>query len=458
MFRTIVRREIQETGASFTLLSALAALTILVPLSAYIQARYYRHVVKDYSIRQSIHQTEYSSQSIVLIRPVPPLAPFFNGAYDSLPDEFRLRNDTATTNTPSGDITPLDWLFPKIDLSFIIGVLMTLLTILLAHGAIAGDREQGTLKLILAGPIQRRTVLAAKVAGVILPTTVVLIYIVILYTTVVTVFSEGSVDLSGANLSALTVFTLVAIVVLIATAALGVAVSASARRSSVSLFVCASIWIVTILIWPPLGPYMASSLKPVSTTEAFQRDMISKEKDLTREELAEHRKTAADLKAQQVGVEAAWQRYLELRRRWINRRNEEIGRLLMERKKQTHDQQVFARRISLFSPYMAFKEVLGALCGTGLESYDEFLAAVERYRQQKFIPEGFDLLSRQKPWLKASNPDDRLQLPSFQAPSPTLSERLAAAAWPLSILIAEMVILTMLGLLSFERYDVRGWL
>ena len=56
---------------------------------------------------------------------------------------------------------------------------------------------------------------------------------------------------------------------------------------------------------------MASSLKPVSTTEAFQRDMTSKEKDLTREELAEHRKTAADLKARQVGVEAAWQRYLD---------------------------------------------------------------------------------------------------------------------------------------------------
>ena len=76
--------------------------------------------------------------------------------------------------------------------------------------------------------------------------------------------------------------------------------------------------------------------------------MISKEKDLTREELAEHRKTAADLKAQQVGVEAAWQRYLELRRRWIKRRNDEIGRMLRERKKQTRDQQVFAKRISLF--------------------------------------------------------------------------------------------------------------
>src|SRR5215470_10936437 len=159
MFRTIPRREFQETGDSFTLLSALVALTIIVPLSAYIQARYYQDVVKDYALRQSINKTENNDQSIVLIRPIPPLAPFFNGAYDSLPDELRLRNDSATASAPSGDLRPLDWLFPKIDLSFIIGVLMTLLTILLAHDTIAGDREQGTLKLILAGPILKRTVL-----------------------------------------------------------------------------------------------------------------------------------------------------------------------------------------------------------------------------------------------------------------------------------------------------------
>jgi ABC-type transport system involved in multi-copper enzyme maturation permease subunit len=453
MFRTILRRELQETSASFTFLSALVALTILVPLSAYIQARYYRNVVEDYALRQSIHQTENSSQSITLIHPLPPMAPFFNGAYDSFPDELRLRNDSATANTPSGDLTPLDWLFPKIDLSFIIGVLMTLLTILLAHDTIAGDREQGTLKLILAGPIQRRTVLAAKVTGVILPTTAILIYMVFLYAIMVTVFSRGTVELSGAKLGALIVFTLVAIIVLIVTGALGVAISASVRRSSVSLFVCASIWIVIILIWPPLGSYMASSLKPVPPPEAFQRDMASKEKELIQAELAEHRETAAVLKAQQVGVESAWQRYLELRRRWIERRNEEIGRLVSERKEQIRDQQDFAKRISLFSPYVAFKEVLGSICGTGRESYDEFLAAVERYRQQEFIPKGLDLRSRQKPWLNVANLDDQLQLRPLQAPSPTLLERLAMAVWPLSILIAEMTILTMLAFLSFELYD-----
>ena len=350
---------------------------------------------------------------------------------------------------------PLDWLFPKIDLSFLIGVLMTLLTILLAHDSIAGDREHGALKLILAGPVRRLTVLSAKLTGIILTTTVILIYMILLYATVVTVSTRGTVDLFGANLSALIVFTLVAILVLIMMAALGVAISASVRRSSTSLFVCASIWTVITLIWPILGPYVASSLKPAPVPEAARRDVAAKERELIQAELAEHRKTAADLKARRGEIESAWRQYLELRRVWIERSDEEIGRLIRERKKQIRDQQTFARRISLFSPYTAFREVLSSLCGTGLESYDEFLVAVERYRQQEFIPKGLDLLSRQKPWLSAEDSEERLRLSALQAPSPTLFERLSAAVWPLSILIVEMIILLAWGAISFERYDVR---
>src|SRR5262245_33276380 len=151
MFQSLFRRELRETFFSFTFLSALVALTVLVPLSAYIQARYYRRMVEDYTLRQKIHRAENGVQSAVLSRPLPPLLPFFNGVLDRLPDEFRLRNDTATTDPLSGDLTPLDRLFPKVDLSFIVGVLLTLITILLAQGRIAREREQGTLKLILAG-------------------------------------------------------------------------------------------------------------------------------------------------------------------------------------------------------------------------------------------------------------------------------------------------------------------
>src|SRR5262245_1929323 len=455
MFWTILRRELQGTLSSFTFLSSLAVLTILVLLSAHIQARYYQSIVEDYALRQSIHQAENRQHAIVLERPIPPLLPFFNGVYDSLPDEFRLRSDSVVTDPLSGDLTPLDWLFPKIDLSFIIGVLMTLIAILLSHNTIAGDREQGTLKLILVGSVQRRTVLFAKLTGVILQLTIILVCMMLLYIIVVEVFTHGTVDLSAANLGVLVVYVLVALLVLMVFVALGTAISTSVSHSSASLAVCASIWMGAILIGPSLGPFIVSSLKPVSTWEAAQREIAFKEREVIQAELADHRKTAAELKANNAGVESAWQRYLELRRKWVETRTREIGRLIKVRKNQILDQQLLARRISSLSPYVAFKEVLGNVCGTGLESYDEFLASVERYSQQEFLPASFDLLSRQKSWLGTAKPDGWFQLRPLQVPPSTLYKRLAAAAWPLGILMAEISLLVAVGFFSFERYDVR---
>jgi ABC-type transport system involved in multi-copper enzyme maturation permease subunit len=455
MFQTILRRELQGIFSSFIFISSLAVLTIMVLLSAYIQARYHQRLVEDYALRQSIHQAENTELAIALTRPVPLLLPFFNGVFDNLPDEYNLQSDLVSKNPLIGDLAPLDWLFPKIDLSFITGVLMTLMAILLAHDTIAGDRERGTLKLIMAGPISRHTVLAAKLSSIILPMNVALLYLTALYVVVVVAFSDGSFDLSAVSVSELAVYILVTVLVLIVFIALGTAISITVRHSSVALAVCASIWIAAVLIWPSLGAYIAFSLKPVSTREAAQREIAFKEKELIQSELAEHRKNAADLKMQNVEAESAWQRYLELKHRWVKKKNEEIGRLNDEREKQIRDQQLFAKRFLLFSPYGAFKEVLGNLCGTGLESYGKFLDSVERYRQQEFLPASFNFLSRQKPWLDAGKPGDPIQLRPFQVPSPTLVERLMAVLWPLGLLIIEMIFLTAVCIFSFERYDVR---
>src|SRR5262245_3857098 len=455
MMLIILRRELKAILSSFIFLSSMVVLTIMVLLSAYIQARYYRSLVEDYSLRQSIHQAENSEQSIVLTRSPPLLLPFFNGVFDSLPAEYRLRIDLVSADPLSGDLIPLDWLFPKIDLSFITGVLMTLMAILLAHDTIAGDRERGTLRLILAYPISKHVILATKLTSIILPMKIALGYVVALYIVVVVAFSGGTFDLSAISISELAVYTLVTVLVLSVFVVLGAVISTTVRHSSVALAACASIWIGAVLIWPCLVPYIASSFMPVPSREASQREIAFIERELIHAELVEHRKNAAELKAQNVGAESAWQRYLELKRNWVNRRNEEIGRLSAKREKEIYDQQFFARRYLLFSPYGAFKEVLGSICGTGLESYEEFLASVEQYGQHEFLPVSFDMLSRQKPWRNASKPNEGIQLRPFQVPSPTLAERVMAAVWPLGLLVIETVLLTIVCIFSFERYDVR---
>ena len=67
---------------------------------------------------------------------------------------------------PLGLNNPYLHLFSQIDLVFIFQVVLSLLSLLFAYDAIAGDWETGTLRLVLSHPIGRGKVLLAKyIAG-----------------------------------------------------------------------------------------------------------------------------------------------------------------------------------------------------------------------------------------------------------------------------------------------------
>src|ERR1700754_5083729 len=135
MFGAVLHRELKSNLSETTIHLTLLVLTLLAPLSACIQARHYSRVVADHGIRQSIHDAENDSHRLVVDRPISPLLPFFNGVYDQLPDEISLRIEMPRTEPSSEDLNPLDDLFPKADLSLIVGILLSLIAILLGHNA-----------------------------------------------------------------------------------------------------------------------------------------------------------------------------------------------------------------------------------------------------------------------------------------------------------------------------------
>ena len=454
MIRTILYREIYDGITSFTFLSALVLLTALVPLSAYIQAQYYRQVIADYSVRQKIHEAENSAYAAVITRPVPPLLPLFNGVYDSLPDEITVRNDSATRTLSSEDLRPLDWLFPKIDLGIIIGVLMTLMALLLGHDAVSGEREQGTLKLILSSPVSKNMVLVAKLMGVVGLMLISLIYTIILYVLVLIASSGGAFALSAPRLLEITILMSIAILTIVVFASLSVVISTMVKHSSVSLALSISIWVATVLIWPTLGPYIAATFWPVPPRQAVQHEMLNKEAGLIREEVSDYKRAAAELKASNTDVEVAWQRFLELKRRWIERKKAEIGDLNANRARQIGNQQMRVRTILSLSPYGAFTESLGTLCGTGLQSHDLFLVSAEQYESEQFISSSFEFLAKEKPWMSRSGTAPPFELPPFQMPMPSLSERLQGLIMPVVFLLLEIGIVLGIRFLKFAPYGV----
>jgi ABC-type transport system involved in multi-copper enzyme maturation permease subunit len=456
MFRALLYRELQLGLAGFTLRFSLLILTVLTPLSAYTQAGYYSQEIADYQIRQRIHQAENTASYVLVTRAVPPLLPVFNGVYSQLPSEVALRSGASYMQPSSEDLKPLDQLFPRPDLSLIVGVLMTLMAILLGHDSITGERERGTLKLLLASPVSRRVILAAKFAAVASLMVACLAYTLALYITLLAIFNGGPFRLATPNVAEVATIFLFACLMLLVFSTLGIAVSTMVKRSETALAISVGISVFTLFIWPSVSPYLASRFWPVTQSrQTAQQRLLDKEGELIEAELASHRQSAADLKERRVDVEEAWRHYNELNLYWVGRKREEIAGLIEIRQREVRQQQMAARNISLASPYGAFKEALASLCGTGLKDYDEFLAAAERYYTEEFTPASLRSYSQERPWSPRSAESGSFNIRPFQMTASSLKERLGDTYLAMGLLIGEIVLLLAVAFLRFDYYDVR---
>ncbi|MDE0682321.1 MAG: ABC transporter permease subunit, partial [Candidatus Poribacteria bacterium] len=73
---------------------------------------------------------------------------------------WQMRYPAATPNLTNirPDVTKVDW-------AFVIGYVLSLIALLFTFDSVAGERERGTLRLMLANPVPRHTVLIGKFLG-----------------------------------------------------------------------------------------------------------------------------------------------------------------------------------------------------------------------------------------------------------------------------------------------------
>ena len=153
-----------------------------------------RNVSPDYSQKEAVNREKVAATSTYSIlrlkvqRPPNPLSLFSAGletrfgseldiAFDSVPAltnpivDVRPEEEQwafggvpslSSPGAPLGINNPYLYLFSQIDLVFIFQVVLSLLSLLFAYDAIAGDWETGTLRLVLSHPVRRGSVLLAK--------------------------------------------------------------------------------------------------------------------------------------------------------------------------------------------------------------------------------------------------------------------------------------------------------
>ena len=136
--------------------------------------------------------------------------------------------------------------------------MLSLLALLFAYDAIAGERETGTMRLTMSHPVRRGSILGAKYVGAM--TCLILPLIMSFIVALIWIVSMGSIVLSGNDFLRIAGILLTSIIYLSAIYLIGLLISAWAHRTATALMLSLFVWVVLVLVYPSLSVSVVDQL------------------------------------------------------------------------------------------------------------------------------------------------------------------------------------------------------
>ncbi len=260
--------------------------------------------------------------------------------------------------------------------------LVPLLIILLTFGALAGERERGTLRQLLATGVGRRDLGMGKALGIAGALALLLVPAAGVGAAAIVVGSPGP---AASPLSRAAVLTGVYVAYFAVFLALSMAVSAWARSTRTALVILLGVWVVNGLVAPRVAVDLSKWLHPTPSALEFahtvEREMASGTEDIARPDrdaLAESLMTqygvdrVEDLPINEVGA------YLQ--------ESEEFGNRIFDRNYgalwDTFERQgAVHETVAVAAPLLAVRALSMGLAGTDVEQHRHFATAAETYRR-----------------------------------------------------------------------------
>ena len=356
--------------------------------------------------------------------------------------------DTSRKNDSLPNFTELDW-------TFIIGLVMSFMAILFTYDAISGERETGTLSLLMANSVSRATVLLGKFMGAFLTILIPLFIGVLLNLMVVSASRLAS--LSGGEWARVGIICVISMIYISIFLWLGLFISSQFSNSSSSLLTLLLIWIVFVVLIPNTMGVLASGFKQVPSRSEISR--IKK----TREDEIDNRHKEDD-KLYRTGSPSDQPPKIEVLRMWADYLNEHAdakSRIEDEHLNKQFAQIEFTQQITRLSPAAVYKYAVESLAGTGFARHKRFVEHARRYRQQfiDFIKseDRGDNDSYHVYLLKeglSQKPVPLNSIPKF-SDKLSLGSAFKEAVLDLTLLVSLMLLLFMAASLAFLRSDVK---
>jgi hypothetical protein len=171
MLRALISKEILSNLLNLRFVAVCFATTALMLGSAGVMLSEHRMAQRDYQTNQALYgqmlengEGFFSGDNVILRQPSV-LGVLALGGQRDPEAKAAVDGRRLPVYRPELKRSPLANLFPPFYMVFVVGVVLSLLVVLLVFDAVAGEREEGTLRLLLASPVARDQLILAKWLG-----------------------------------------------------------------------------------------------------------------------------------------------------------------------------------------------------------------------------------------------------------------------------------------------------
>ena len=462
-----------------------------------ILAQDYQKQLKNYNANIANNEAElrktmvYKNIAPTVYRPPNVLSIFSEGVEKRLNTSAKIDlGSVPEINTTSTEINPYMSMFPPFDISLILRVVFSTLALLVAYNVISGEREQGTLKLILSNKISRHEILLGKIlAGlVILIVPVTIIFVLGL----LFLLSFPMIELTVSDWARIGLLYITSLIFISAMYNLGLFFSALMKRSAISLVLGLFAWVIFVVIIPNGSIHLATQIHPLKPEEKIegQRALAMQE---FREKLTEVFRKFPHIRGPKSDAEGAFgkcysvvcdnsclqdaSKYYPLAERLRINYGDSLWKIELSYFNSLLKQNNLAKNIARISFISSYENAMSILAQSDLTSFQCFMDNAKAYRNNviEYIrskTENFASLSyftictkgdwekyqKTKEWkhkkVIETSPLNLQDFPLFTHQF-SVAESLKKAIPDIMLLLFFNVLLFILSFVAFIRYDVR---
>jgi ABC-type transport system involved in multi-copper enzyme maturation permease subunit len=491
MIWKIAKKEFLLNLMTFKFAVGTILCVVLTAVFVPILAKAYQERLKTYNENVAYNESElhkvtvYKNITPTIYRPPSVLSVFSEGLEKKLGNSATIEYDKVPNISASAANHYLS-IFSIFDASLIFKIVLSVLALLVAYDAISGERERGTLKLMLSGTSARHQVLLGKLlAGLMVLVGLVTITFIL---GLVILLSFPMVDLAGADWVRILFMFIASLVFIAMMYNLGLLFSCLARRSAVSLVLGLFMWIIFVAVIPNGSVYLATQILPVESEDKVNEQIASLQRDAQREFVRELRNSGRSFQSgtsrndrpgkggfghgyvrscNKAFMENSLIRYgigVPIEIKYADKYSEvEYGRL-----RSLFEQTRLADNLSRISPVSLYENVMSAMAGTDMAGFRYFINGVKAHRNDviEYIRSRTNNFSSSSFFTPCTVEEMELQ-PSDDAPPLDLSDlprfvykadiigSFRRVVPDLALLIFGNVLFFALAFAAFARYDVR---